>query len=139
MTDLIWQLPLLKFFENDSNVVVTSLRYFHFPAPVIYLVTIQDQVVENKVIFNKMSFEQSVTVAFMNQSMRPIEPCDCSSQSIFVKKSRDRLGKSVFRMTNTQIATNHRSGRTHSVSSETQEHQSSILILVVTLHGFSLI
>ena len=86
-----------------------------------------------------MSFEQSVTVGFMNQSMRPIEPCDCSTQSIFVKKSRDRLGKSVFRMTNTQIATNHRNGRTHFVSSDTQEHQISILILVVTLYGFSLI
>ena len=47
-----------------------------------------------------MSFEQSVTVGFMNQSKRPIEPCDCSSQSIFAKKSRDRLGKSVFRITN---------------------------------------
>ena len=131
MTDLIWQLPLLKFFESDSNMVVTSLRYFHFPR--------SHYLSANKVVFNKMSFEQSVTVGFMNQSMRPIEPCDCSSQSIFVKKPRDRLGKSVFRMTNTQIATNHRSGRTHFVSSETQEHQSGILILVVTLYGFSLI
>ena len=86
-----------------------------------------------------MSFEQSVNVGFMNQSMRPIEPCDCNSQSIFVKKSRDRLGKSVFRMKNTQVATNRRSGRTHFVSSETQENQISILILVVTLYGFSLI
>ena len=86
-----------------------------------------------------MSFEQSVTVRFMNQSKRSIEPCDCSSQSIFVKKSRDRLGKSVFRITNIRIATNRGSGRTHSVSSETQEHQSIILILVVTLYGFNFI
>ena len=35
----------------------------------------------------------------MNQSKRQIEPCDCSSQSIFVKTSCDRLGKSVFRIT----------------------------------------
>ena len=75
----------------------------------------------------------------MNQSKRAFEPCECCSQSIFVKKSRDRLGKSVFRMTNTQIATNRRGGRTHFVSSETQEHQISILILVVTLYGFNFI
>ena len=38
-------------------------------------------------------------VGFMKKSKRPIEPCDRSSQSIFVKKSRDRLGKSMFRIT----------------------------------------
>ena len=86
-----------------------------------------------------MSFEQSVTVGFMKQSKRPIEPSDCSSQSIFVKNSRDRLIKSVFRITNIRVAMNRRSGRTHLVSFKTQEHQSSILILVVTLCGFNLI
>ena len=38
-------------------------------------------------------------VGFMNQSKRPIEPCGNSSQPVFVKKSRDRLLKSVFRIT----------------------------------------
>ena len=45
-----------------------------------------------------MSFEQRVTVGFM----KPIKLCYCSSQSIFVKKSRDRLEKIVFRITNTR-------------------------------------
>ena len=99
VTDLIWWLPLRKLFENDSNMEVTSLPYFRFPHS-RYRLAVEWQAVEIKVIFNKMSFEQSVTVGFMNQSMRPIEPCDCSTQSIFVKKSRDRLGKSVFRITN---------------------------------------
>ena len=38
-------------------------------------------------------------IGFMNQSKRPTEPCDYSSQSIFVKKSREILVKSVFRIT----------------------------------------
>ena len=85
-----------------------------------------------------MSFEQSVTVGFVNQSKRPIEPCDCSSQSIFLKKSRDSLVKSA-QNNKYQIATNGRSGRTHFVFSETQEHQISFLILVVALYEFKLI
>ena len=99
MTDLIWLLPLLKLFENDSNMEVTSLPYFHFPRS-RYRLAVEWQAVKIKLIFNKMSFEQSVTVGFMNQSKRPIEPWDCSRQSIFVKKSRDRLEKNVFRITN---------------------------------------
>ena len=75
-------------------------RISTFPASVIYLLTIQWNAVEIKVIFNKMSFEKSVTVGFMNQSKRPIDPCDFSNQSIFVKKSCDRLGKSMFRIRN---------------------------------------
>ena len=39
-------------------------------------------------------------VGVINQSKRSIEPCDCSSQSIFVKKSCEKLGKSMFRITN---------------------------------------
>ena len=44
---------------------ITSLPYFHFPRTrrrcfLIYLLTIQLQVVETKVTFNEMSFEQSV-------------------------------------------------------------------------------
>ena len=35
-------------------------------------------------------------IGLMNQSKQPIEPCDCTRQSIPVKKSRDRLVKSVF-------------------------------------------
>ena len=35
----------------------------------------------------------------INQSKRPIEPCHCSSQSIFVQTSCERLGKSMFRIT----------------------------------------
>ena len=99
VTDLIWWLPLRKLFENDSNMEVTSLPYFRFPHS-RYRLAVEWQAVEIKVIFKKMSFEQSVTVGFMNPSKRPIEPCDCSSQSIFVKKSRDRLVKIVFRITN---------------------------------------
>ena len=38
-------------------------------------------------------------VGVINQSKRSIEPCDYSSQSIFVKKLRERLGKSMFRIT----------------------------------------
>ena len=38
-------------------------------------------------------------IGFMNQSKQPIEPCDYSSQSVFVKKSLDRLVKSVFSVT----------------------------------------
>ena len=38
-------------------------------------------------------------VAFLKKSKWPTEPCDSISQSIFVKRSRDRLGKSMFRIT----------------------------------------
>ena len=118
---------------------VTSLPYFHFPPPGIYLLSIQQQAVEIKVVLNKMSFEHSVAVGFMNQTKLPIERCDSSSQSIFVKKSRDRLGKKRAQNNKYQIVTNRRNGRTRFVSSETQEHQISIMILVLTLYGFNLI
>ena len=52
---------------------VTSLPYFHFPRS-RYRLAVEWQAVKIKLIFNKMSFEQSVTVGFMNQSKRPIEP-----------------------------------------------------------------
>ena len=42
-------------------------------------------------------------VGFMNQSMRPIEPCRCSSQLIFVERSRDGLVKSMYRIRDTNL------------------------------------
>ena len=47
----------------------------------------------------KQILKAGENVGFMNQSKQTTEPCDCSSQSIFVKKSSDRLEKSMFRIT----------------------------------------
>ena len=41
----------------------------------------------------------NVYVGIINQSKQSIEPCDYSSQSIFVKNSLDILVKTVFRIT----------------------------------------
>ena len=59
-------------FENDSNMEITSLRYFAFPHSrrrcfLIYLLTIQWQAAEINVIFNEMLFEQSVTSSTNNE------------------------------------------------------------------------
>ena len=72
-------------------------------------------------------------VDVMNQSKQQIESCDCSSNSIFYKESRDTIKKTVFRIAIHQIATNCRGGRSHFMSSEAQEYWISILILVVAL------
>ena len=65
-------MSLLKLFENDSNMEITSLSYFAFPQSrrrcfLIYLLTIQWQAAEINVIFNEMLFEQSVTSSTNNE------------------------------------------------------------------------
>ena len=63
----------------------------------------------------------------MSQSVQPIELCDCGSQSIFVRKSRDRLGiKRRVQNNRYQIVTSQSSD--DSMSSEAHEHLISILI-----------
>ena len=39
----------------------------------------------------KQNLKAGGNVGFMNQLKPPIEPCDCSSESIFVTKSCDRM------------------------------------------------
>ena len=48
---------------------------------------------------NKQILKARENVGFMNQSKLPTEPYDCRSQPILVKRSRERLIKSLLRIT----------------------------------------
>lgn len=80
----------------------------------------------------------AVNVEFMNQSKRLIEPCNCSSQSKFDKKSHDRLVKKRVQNNRHHIVTNRSSEGTFFVSTEIYDPLISILILACRI-GFSLI
>ena len=83
---------LIDFIESKHWFCSWNFLFSNNPSNIFNLCGFAIQIRENPDICVK-------SVRFMNQSKWTIEPCDCINQSIFVKKSHNRFGKSFFRIT----------------------------------------